>query len=345
MTHSWLRALLLLPFLGLSACGGGGGGSGAATDNAPSVSFALSCSDLTCNFTSTSTDQDAGDTLSYVWNFGDGSAQVTTANAGHTYAAAGAYNVSLSATDNHGVPGVPNPKTTLVTVTAPAAPAAPHANFTWDCTALTCTFTDTSTFDAASGGGAASMFQSRVWDFGDGTPTATATPAVHVYTTPPATPTKFIYTFTVKLTVTDTTGKVSTSTQSLPVAPPAIALLTLTQASKVTATFLSTSCTAHNNQVVIAAPVTQTLLTDGCYDQAQLGTVVPINGGSTFAANTVLQVNVLSGVSGSTALVFPPTIRVTGDFANGWTLTFDDGFGGPNEPDFNDLVILIKATP
>ena len=117
MTHSWLRALMLVPFLGLSACGGGGGGGGsaAATDTAPSVSFALSCSDLTCNFTSTSSDQDAGDTLSYVWNFGDGSAQVTTANASHTYAAAGSYNVSLSATDNHGVPGNPNPKTSQVT--------------------------------------------------------------------------------------------------------------------------------------------------------------------------------------------------------------------------------------
>jgi len=53
----------------------------------------------------------------------------------------------------------------------------------------------------------------------------------------------------------------------------------------------------------------------------------------------------LSGTLPSTALAFAPAIRVTGDFANGWTLTFDDGFGGPGEPDFNDLVILIKATP
>ena len=26
-------------------------------------------------------------------------------------------------------------------------------------------------------------------------------------------------------------------------------------------------------------------------------------------------------------------------------VTFDDGYGGPGEPDFNDLVIVIKATP
>ena len=334
MTHSWLRALMLLPFLGLSACGGGGGGggSGATTDTAPSVSFGLSCSDLTCTFTSTSTDQDAGDTLSYVWNFGDGSATATTANASHTYAAAGSYTVSLSATDNHGVPGVPNPKTSQVTVTAPPTPAGTHANFTVGCAALTCTFTDTSTF----GGGA--TLQSRAWDFGDST-SATTNPTVHPYAA--TAPTTYI----VKLTITDTLGKVSTSIQSVPVVPPSTALLTLTQASTVTATLVSTSCTAHNNQVVITAPITQTILSDGCFDQAKLGTVIPINGGATFAANTVLQVDVLSGLSGTTALVFPPTIRVTGDFASGWTLTFDDGFGGPGEPDFNDLVILIKATP
>jgi PKD repeat protein len=340
MTHRWLRALLLLPFLGLSACGGGGGGgSTATTDTAPSVSFAFSCSDLTCSFTSTSTDQDAGDSLSYVWNFGDGSAQVTTANASHTYAAAGTYNVSLAATDRFGVPGVPNPKVSQVTVTAPPAPAAPHANFSVSCVALTCTFTDTSTFDAGS------VFQSRVWDFGDSVTLAATTPAVHLYSAAALT------TFTVKLTVTDATGKVSTSIQSIPVAPPATTLncvgggcaLVLAQASKVTATLVSHSCTAHNNQVVVTAPITQMVVTDGCFDP--VGTAVPLNGGATFAANTVLQVEVLSGLSGTTALVFPPSIRVSGDFASGWTLTFDDGFGGPGEPDFNDLVILIKATP
>jgi len=36
---------------------------------------------------------------------------------------------------------------------------------------------------------------------------------------------------------------------------------------------------------------------------------------------------------------------VTGGFTTGWTLTFDDGYGGAGEPDFNDLVILIIATP
>ena len=46
-------------------------------------------------------------------------------------------------------------------------------------------------------------------------------------------------------------------------------------------------------------------------------------------------------MAGATA----PQLRVTGNFANGWTLEFDDGFVGPGEPDFNDLVITVKATP
>jgi hypothetical protein len=94
---------------------------------------------------------------------------------------------------------------------------------------------------------------------------------------------------------------------------------------------------------VITSPVTQTVFGDGCFDP--LGVGVAVNGGSTFAAGTVLQVEVRSGTVANSSLVFPPTIRVTGDFASGWTLTFDDGYGGPGEPDFNDLVILIKAAP
>ena len=73
--------------------------------------------------------------------------------------------------------------------------------------------------------------------------------------------------------------------------------------------------------------------------------MVNINGGAVFAANTQLQIAVVSGTLPTASLAFQPAIRLTGDFANGWTLTFDDGYGGPGEPDFNDLVILIKATP
>ena len=121
------------------------------------------------------------------------------------------------------------------------------------CVSLDCTFTDTTTYDTGS------TFQSRIWDFGDSATLAATNPATHAYTATTLT------TFTVKLTITDTAGKISTSVQSVVVAPPATSLncvggncvLTLTQASKVQAGLVSHSCSAQGNRVVITAPITK----------------------------------------------------------------------------------------
>ena len=333
-----LRGWALLLIAALSACGGGGGSAPAAANRAPTANFAFSCVDLVCTFTSNSTDQDVGDAVvSHSWTFGDGTAAGVTAPAPvHTFAAAGGYDVNLMVADRS---GAASNVVRRVTVTAPPAPAAPHASFNVSCISLDCTFTDTTTFDPGS------SLQSRSWDFGDSATLATATPATHTYAATTLT------TFAVKLAVTDIAGKTSTSVQSVAVAPPATSLncvggnciLTLTQASRVSAGLISHSCSAQGNQVRITAPIDQVIFPDGCRDP--VGSAVAINGGATFAANTQLQIAVLSGIVQSTSLAFQPAIRVTGDFANGWTLTFDDGYGGPGEPDFNDLVILIKAMP
>lgn len=338
----FLRGAFLATALLLSACGGGGGDSGSAAppvavNGAPTANFALACADLACNFNSTSTDQDTGDAItSTSWNFGDASAVVTTASPTHTFAAAGAYDVTLTVADRSGA------RTSFVrrvAVTAPAAPAAPHANFSSACVSLDCTFTDTSTYDPGS------VFQSRTWDFGDGTAIASTSPATHRYAA------TTLATYTVKLTIADAAGKSSVSVQTIVVAPPASTLscvggncvLALTQASRVTATIRSRECSARSNQVVITSPIRETVFADGCFDS--VGVAVPVNGGNIFAANTTLQVDVLSGTFPASTLIFAPSIRVSGNFADGWVLTFDDGYGGPGEPDFNDLVIVIKATP
>ena len=142
-----------------------------------------------------------------------------------------------------------------VTVTAPPAPAAPHANFTVSCISLYCTFTDTTTYDAGS------ALQSRLWDFGDSVTLAARTRRP-IYAAPTLT------TFTAKLTVTDIAGKISTSVQSVVVAPPATSLncagsvgggncvLNLTQAARVQAGLVSHSCSAQGDRVLITAPVT-----------------------------------------------------------------------------------------
>jgi len=61
------------------------------------ASFTKSCSRLTCNFTNTSTNTSPSTT--YAWDFGDGSAIMTTFNASHTFAGRLSYTVKLTATD------------------------------------------------------------------------------------------------------------------------------------------------------------------------------------------------------------------------------------------------------
>jgi PKD repeat protein len=236
--------------------------------------------------------------------------------------------------------GLRSTATRTITVTAPSAVAGPHASFTVSCIALDCTFTDTSTYDAGS------VPQSRLWDFGDTTTlAATTNPTTHTYPLVPVT------TYTARLTVTDAAGHSSTNVQNIIVAPPATTAscvsascsLVLTQAARVTVTLVSHSCLAKHDTVLVTAPVTQTLFSNGCVDTT--GVPVSVGGGTLFPAGTALQLSVLSGTLSTTTIAFPPAIRLSGDSIQGWTLIFDDGYGGPAEPDFNDLVILIKATP
>jgi PKD repeat protein len=54
------------------------------------------------NFTDASTDPNTGDTLTYLWDFGDDTTN-TTQNPVHEYAAAGNYTVILTVTDSYGL--------------------------------------------------------------------------------------------------------------------------------------------------------------------------------------------------------------------------------------------------
>ncbi|WP_345779204.1 PKD domain-containing protein, partial [Lysobacter sp. CFH 32150] len=83
-------------------------------NTAPVANFSFTASDLTANFTDSSTDSD-GTIASRSWNFGDSTTSTTT-NPSHTYAAAGTYSVALTVTDNG---GATNTITKSVTVTAP----------------------------------------------------------------------------------------------------------------------------------------------------------------------------------------------------------------------------------
>ena len=170
-----------------------------AANQPPVANFTSSCSTLSCNFTSTSSDPD-GSIAGYSWNFGDGSPAVTTQNASHTYAAGGTYTVTLQVTDNL---GASNSSSQSVTVTPPNQP--PVSSFTKSCNGLTCSFTSTSSDPDGS-------IASYRWTFGDGSAAVTTQNASHTYAAGG--------TYTVTLQVTDNRGATNSSSQSVTVTAP-----------------------------------------------------------------------------------------------------------------------------
>jgi PKD repeat protein len=152
----------------------------ATVNQPPTAAFASSCSGDACSFTSTSSDPD-GTVSAYNWTFGDGSTS-TAQNPSHSYAAGGTYTVTLTVADNL---GATNSASQSVTVNRP-----PVAAFSSGCTALTCSFTSTSSDPDGS-------IASYSWTFGDGS-TSTAQNPSHSYSTGG--------TYTVTLTVTDNLG-------------------------------------------------------------------------------------------------------------------------------------------
>jgi PKD repeat protein len=161
-----------------------------AANQSPTANFTSSCSGLSCNFTSTSSDPD-GSIASYAWTFGDGTTS-TAQNPSHTYAAGGTYAVTLTVTDNQGAQSAPTSKTVTVT----AANQSPTANFTSSCSGLSCNFTSTSSDPDGS-------ISAYSWTFGDGA-TSTAQSPSHSYAAGG--------TYTVTLRVTDNQGAQSTTT-------------------------------------------------------------------------------------------------------------------------------------
>jgi PKD repeat protein len=317
------------------SCGGGG------TDvTAPVANFTVgSCTAGTaCQFTNTSTPASG---LTYDWDFGDNtSPHVTDQSPAHIYAAAGTYSVVLTVKDGS---SATNAKTLPITVAGPAGPAAA---FTVQCDGPACSFTDGSTPAGAL------TYQ---WDFGEpssGANNTSTTPnPTHSYTVTAVTP------FTVTLKVTDASGASATTTQGITVTPPAQlscgagtggqCTINLTQRSSVTFTLTTRDCQLGGNRLSIVQPVAarQTIFFNGCSEPA--GKVYNISNGAAFDANTQLLLQFTQGAGKPTDPPRgPPLLRLSGGFPN-WTLEIDDGgnFGAPGEPDYNDLVLAIHATP
>jgi hypothetical protein len=314
----------------LAGCGGGGSGP---SNTKPTADFTVACNDLACTFADASSDAD-GTVQSVAWDFGDaasGANSSTSRNPTHTFSGAGTFSVTLTATDNDGASGT---KTAPVTVTAGSA-GGPAASFTVACGGLTCAITNTTT--GASGAA------TYAWDFGDGQQSTAKDPGSVTYSVTDPT------TFTIVLVVTDGAAS-SQASEQVRVQPGATltcagsdCTLGLDQKATVVVTLISHDCQVHGNTFVITQPAVDTLFTDGCFDPVSPDPQASftLNNGAAYDQGTQLAAEVLTGVAGAT----DAQLKVTGNFASGWTLSFDDGFVGPGEPDFNDLIIQVKATP
>ena len=315
-----------------SACGGDNGGTGPTP---PVANFTVpSC---TINVACTFTDASTGTVTGWDWDFGDGTPHGTTQNPPHTYEAAGTYQVTLTVTGA----GTTSSETNQITIAA-AANTPPTAGFTTACTDGACTFTNTSTDSDGD-------IVSQTWDFGDPTSpenTSDEVNGAHTYTVTAST-----VQYTVTLTVTDDDGATATATETVSISPPATlecpdgssCTIDVTDRSVVTVTMTARDCQFTGNQLEIIAPIMQIIFTDGCAEP--VGAVYQLNQGNPFEAGTQIQAQFTQGTPTTPPPTPPvaPQIRVEGSYPE-WTLSIDDGGTGPNEPDFNDIVLTVTAT-
>ena len=97
----------------------------APTNQPPIADFSFVANLLAVSFSDLSGDTDGSITV-WLWDFGDGSTS-SLANPGHSYSAAGSYQVTLTVTDND---GATHTSSQLVTVTEPGAPVSLSASAT-----------------------------------------------------------------------------------------------------------------------------------------------------------------------------------------------------------------------
>ncbi|MEZ5095769.1 MAG: PKD domain-containing protein [Nocardioides sp.] len=126
------------------------------------------CTARTCSFTSSqSSDPNAGDSITRLWDFGDGGATSTSTSPTRTFPADGTYTVTLTVTDGWGKSST---VTRTVVIQEPAGNRVPIAVIDPPaCTALLCTFSSAGSSDPDGDA------ITRLWDFGDGGSTSTTT--------------------------------------------------------------------------------------------------------------------------------------------------------------------------
>jgi PKD repeat protein len=112
-------------------------GSGGGGNMPPTASFVYECTDLSCQFNASGSDDPEGSISSYDWNFGDGNtgSGVTTS---HTYSAGDTYTVALTVTDEGGATDTESQSVTVssgggitLTATGHKVKGRHHVDLTW----------------------------------------------------------------------------------------------------------------------------------------------------------------------------------------------------------------------
>jgi PKD repeat protein len=169
--------------------------------NPPVAKVVVGCQQNVCTFDGrTSTDENTA-TLTYAWNFGDGTTG-TGPVATKTYTRAGTFTVTLTTTDEFALTGT---TTTTVTITEPTGNVAPTPVLNPPaCSGLVCNFSAVGSADPNVGDTI-----SYAWDFGDKTAGGTASAMAHTF---PA-----AGTYTVTLSTTDGWGRRASATRTVTV--------------------------------------------------------------------------------------------------------------------------------
>ena len=211
--------------IGLSACGGGSGGSsdigtgGQSTSSAPSAptvaitNGSAAYAQNTVKFTASSTDP-AGRALSFTWDFGDGSSAVSGASVAHVFAAAGTYNLKLTATNTANVSAT----STLPIQVLSSAPSAPQLTLNNGAAIYATTPASLS----ASSTDPLGLNLGYSWDFGDGQG-ATGANVTHTFSS--------AGTYTLSVRATNTASQSTTTSQQITVLTPAVTTPTISSSS------------------------------------------------------------------------------------------------------------------
>jgi PKD repeat protein len=182
-----------------------------AGNNAPTAVFESACTTTSTSCTMSaagSSDPDSADgdaVRSYVWSWGDGTADTTGSSPtqSHAFTVAGSYTVTLIVQDRWGRASEPVSQT-VTTATEPAGNQPPVIVFgPPSCTGLICSVTSSGTTDDTG-------VRDYTWSWGDGTPDTVTTSTrsrSHTYTTAGS--------YTITLTATDNWGRISTMTHTV----------------------------------------------------------------------------------------------------------------------------------